>query len=68
MYDCVYPTRTARFGTALIPEVMTPYIILGIIQHDWKSKSHMNVLETSFVLFLCFFSLSVFWSLVGISF
>uniref|UniRef100_A0A7C8ZGC5 tRNA-guanine(34) transglycosylase n=2 Tax=Opuntia streptacantha TaxID=393608 RepID=A0A7C8ZGC5_OPUST len=20
MYDCVYPTRTARFGTALIPE------------------------------------------------
>jgi len=21
MYDCVYPTRTARFGTALIPEV-----------------------------------------------
>lgn len=22
MYDCVYPTRTARFGTALIPEVM----------------------------------------------
>lgn len=22
MYDCVYPTRTARFGTALVPEVM----------------------------------------------
>ncbi|KAJ7545063.1 hypothetical protein O6H91_09G105100 [Diphasiastrum complanatum] len=22
MYDCVYPTRTARFGTALIPEGM----------------------------------------------
>lgn len=21
MYDCVYPTRTARFGTALVPEV-----------------------------------------------
>ncbi|MDA9261653.1 queuine tRNA-ribosyltransferase family protein [bacterium] len=21
MYDCVYPSRTARFGTALIPEV-----------------------------------------------
>ena len=20
MYDCVYPTRTARFGTALVPE------------------------------------------------
>jgi Queuine tRNA-ribosyltransferase len=24
MYDCVYPTRTARFGTALLPEV--PYV------------------------------------------
>lgn len=23
MYDCVYPTRTARFGTALVPEVRT---------------------------------------------
>lgn len=23
MYDCVYPTRTARFGTALVPEVMS---------------------------------------------
>lgn len=22
MYDCVYPTRTARFGTALVPEVI----------------------------------------------
>lgn len=22
MYDCVYPTRTARFGTALVPEVL----------------------------------------------
>lgn len=22
MYDCVYPTRTARFGSALIPEVV----------------------------------------------
>lgn len=21
MYDCVYPTRTARFGTALVPQV-----------------------------------------------
>lgn len=21
MYDCVYPTRTARFGSALVPEV-----------------------------------------------
>lgn len=21
MYDCVYPSRTARFGTALVPEV-----------------------------------------------
>ena len=20
MFDCVYPTRTARFGTALVPE------------------------------------------------
>lgn len=23
MYDCVYPTRTARFGTALVPEVVS---------------------------------------------
>lgn len=22
MFDCVYPTRTARFGTALVPEGM----------------------------------------------
>lgn len=22
MYDCVYPTRTARFGTALVPQVL----------------------------------------------
>ena len=26
MYDCVYPTRTARFGTALVPEVMASFI------------------------------------------
>lgn len=25
MYDCVYPTRTARFGTALVPEVMASW-------------------------------------------
>ncbi|ONM55083.1 Queuine tRNA-ribosyltransferase [Zea mays] len=25
MYDCVYPTRTARFGTALVPEVCKKY-------------------------------------------
>lgn len=25
MYDCVYPTRTARFGTALVPEVMAHF-------------------------------------------
>uniref|UniRef100_A0A3N7F2H9 tRNA-guanine(15) transglycosylase-like domain-containing protein n=1 Tax=Populus trichocarpa TaxID=3694 RepID=A0A3N7F2H9_POPTR len=25
MYDCVYPTRTARFGTALVPEVCKNY-------------------------------------------
>lgn len=25
MYDCVYPTRTARFGTALVPEVIIFY-------------------------------------------
>lgn len=26
MYDCVYPTRTARFGTALVSEVsLAPY-------------------------------------------
>lgn len=24
MYDCVYPTRTGRFGTALVPEVCQP--------------------------------------------
>ena len=23
MYDCVYPTRTARFGTALVPQVIS---------------------------------------------
>lgn len=26
MYDCVYPTRTARFGTALVPEVIASFI------------------------------------------
>lgn len=26
MYDCVYPTRTARFGTALVPEVPNHYM------------------------------------------
>ena len=26
MYDCVYPTRTARFGTALVPEVVASCI------------------------------------------
>ncbi|RWW27249.1 hypothetical protein GW17_00008318 [Ensete ventricosum] len=25
MYDCVFPTRTARFGTALVPEVCTRF-------------------------------------------
>lgn len=28
MYDCVYPTRTARFGTALVPEVMSSSLII----------------------------------------
>lgn len=33
MYDCVYPTRTARFGTALVPEVVaTTLILLELIQ------------------------------------
>lgn len=33
MYDCVYPTRTARFGAALVPEVIyspPTYIYIGI--------------------------------------
>lgn len=29
MYDCVYPTRTARFGTALVPEVMSCSKVFG---------------------------------------
>lgn len=28
MYDCVYPTRTARFGTALVPEVIVFFLPL----------------------------------------
>lgn len=32
MYDCVYPTRTARFGTALVPEVGITYLVLLFIE------------------------------------
>ncbi|KAL8144502.1 hypothetical protein V2J09_017534 [Rumex salicifolius] len=34
MYDCVYPTRTARFGTALIPE--------GVLRLKHKAMSEDN--------------------------
>ena len=38
MFDCVYPSRTARFGTALIPEVgqATPHIIF----HSLANLAH----------------------------
>ncbi|XP_078441281.1 uncharacterized protein LOC144711223 isoform X2 [Wolffia australiana] len=36
MYDCVYPTRTARFGTALVPErCCGPF---GYIETRWCSE------------------------------
>lgn len=28
LYDCVYPSRTARFGTALVPEVRLVIILI----------------------------------------
>ena len=34
MYDCVYPTRTARFGTALVPEVMTS--LMKYVKNLWE--------------------------------
>lgn len=33
MYDCVYPTRTARFGTALVPEVSQ---LTNLIHSTWS--------------------------------
>lgn len=36
MYDCVYPTRTARFGTALVPEVSLAsyyYVLMNFCGH-----------------------------------
>ncbi|GAQ88784.1 Queuine tRNA-ribosyltransferase [Klebsormidium nitens] len=35
MYDCVYPTRTARFGTALVPEG-TLRLKLADMKHDMR--------------------------------
>ncbi|KAE9457389.1 hypothetical protein C3L33_10703, partial [Rhododendron williamsianum] len=47
MYDCVYPTRTARFGTALVPEVVaTSLILLELIQ----SYSHPQYSNTQFFM------------------
>lgn len=51
MYDCVYPTRTARFGTALIPEVMTSkmwciplhlYIFIDLCMYVLKQFNSCN--------------------------
>jgi len=36
MYDCVYPTRTARFGTALVPPRVAPGGILRVRQAQYK--------------------------------
>lgn len=37
MYDCVYPTRTARFGTALVPEVMFLVFFLEICKQNFEN-------------------------------
>ncbi|KAL1120057.1 hypothetical protein V6Z11_D01G144600 [Gossypium hirsutum] len=46
MYDCVYPTRTARFGTALVPEVCKNYTRAYI--HSLVTKDAMGSQLLSF--------------------
>ena len=52
MFDCVYPSRTARFGTALIPEVglAMPHIIfhsLANLAHNLIFASGSSSPETA---------------------
>lgn len=42
MYDCVYPTRTARFGTALIPEVTHSFRKWHLLGFVWRLSWSSN--------------------------
>lgn len=48
MYDCVYPTRTARFGTALVPEVIDSALKLF-------ESFLVTIVQTKFCKFYPFF-------------
>lgn len=53
MYDCVYPTRTARFGTALVPEVSLLNIFTIHVNIGYYLTSMPKISYTRIFLILC---------------